>query len=92
MDAWKNLDAIERYSHTMRLPDFCWSGMVPVGWNLLAGRSRHSLSFIRVPRTTAGRQGVEEWRVDIPVTPFQPCAFAVYSPEDVLAFVEWRQT
>ena len=88
MDVWKNLDAVEKRSYTLQLEDFRWGELTHVGRGLLARRSGCSVSFIRVPCAVAGRQGVEEWTVHPPVTLFQPCAFAVYLPEDVLALME----
>ena len=87
---WENLDALERHDYTLRLRYFRWEELAPVGRGLLAGLSGRSISFIRVSCTTTGRRGVEEWTVDPPATPFWPCAFAVYPPEDVLALVEYR--
>lgn len=87
---WKSLNVIKKRSHTLRLRDFRWEELFSVGRDLLARRSGRSVSFIRVPCTTAGRREVEEWTVDPAVTSFLPCAFTVYSPEHVLALVEWR--
>ena len=92
MNLWKNFDNLEKSSHTLGLQDPRWGKPAHVGRDPLARRSDCSISFIRVPRTIAGRQGVEEWTVDPPVTPFQPCGFAVYSPEDALALVERRDS
>ena len=87
-NVWENLDAIKKRSYPLRLRDLRWEEMVPVGRGLLAGLCGSSISFIRVPCIAMGRRVVEEWTVDPPVTPFWPCAFAVCSPEDVLALVE----
>lgn len=87
-DVWENLDTIKSYSHPLRLRDFRWEELIPVGRDLLARRSGRRVSFIRV---TADRREVEEWTVDPPATPFWPGAFAVYPPEHVLALVEWRR-
>jgi len=88
---WENPDAIERHNHPLRQRDFHWKELAHVGRGLLARLSGCSISFIRVSRITAGRQEVEEWRVDPPVTSFQPLAFAAYPPENILAFIEWRR-
>ena len=91
MDLWENLDVIKKRGHPLRLLDFRWERLIPVGRDLLAGRSGDSnISFIRVPHIAAGRQEIEEWRIDPPPTQFHPNAFAVYPPEHVLALVEWR--
>ena len=86
-DVWENLDAIKKRELPVRPRGLHWDEMVPVGRGLLAGIYGRSVFFIRVPCTTTGQQGVEEWTVDAPASPFWPCAFAVYSPEDVLALV-----
>ena len=88
VDVWENLDAVKRHDYSLRLRDFRWGELAPVGRGLLAGLSGRSVSFIRVSCATTGRGGVEEWTVDPPATPFWPCAFAVYTPEAVLALVE----
>ena len=88
MGVWKNLGAIKESNHLLGLQECHWRRLVPVGRGLLARYSDRSVSFIRMPCATAGRRGVEEWTVEPPVTPFRPIGFAVYSPEDVLAFVE----
>jgi hypothetical protein len=90
MDTWKNFDAVKSSNHLLRRWDFRWNELIPVGRDVLARRSGHSVSFIRVPRATLGRQEIEEWTVDAePATPFSPGAFAVYSPENILALIEW---
>ena len=86
---WENLDTIKKSSHTLRLQDYHWGHRVSVGRGLLARRSGSSVSFTRVRHATAGRQEVEEWTIDAPVAPLMLWAFAVYSPEDVLALVEF---
>ena len=90
VDTWDDLYAVKRHIYPLGLSDFRWEDMAPVGWGIFAGLSGHSVAFVRVPCTAAGQQGVEEWTVDIPPAPFQPCTFAVYPPEDVLALVECR--
>jgi len=87
---WKNLDAIRKRSHALEMRDFRWRELVSVGRDLLARRADRSVSFVRVPCTTVDRREVEEWTVDPPIATFWPCAFAVYSPEYVLALVEWK--
>jgi len=87
---WENLDTVKRQNYSLGLQDFPWDRLAPVARGLLAGLSGRSVSFIRVSCTTTGRRGVEEWTVDPPATPFWPCEFAVYSPEAVLALVEYR--
>ena len=89
VDVRNNLDTIKKRSHTLQPRGFRWGGLVAVGQDLLARRSVHSVSFIRIPCTATGQRGVEEWTVVPPATSSLPCAFAVYSPEDVLALVEW---
>ena len=86
VDIWENFDAIKSSNYLLRRGDFRWEELVPVGRDILARRSGHSVSFIRLPRATVGRQEIEEWTVDPrPVTPFWPGAFAVYPPENILA-------
>lgn len=89
VNVWKNFDNLKKRTHTLGPQDPRWGKLAHVGRGLLARRYGCSVSFIR---TTMGQQGVEEWTVDPPVTPFQPCGFAVYSPEDVLALVEQRDS
>jgi hypothetical protein len=90
-DIWENFDAIKSSRHPLRLRGFRWDELVPVGRDVLARRSGHSVSFIRMPRATVGRQEIEEWTVDPGLaTPFSPGAFAVYPPENILALIEWR--
>ena len=90
VNVWENLDAVDRHSYSPRLRGIRWEDLLPVGRGLLAGLSNRSVSFIRMPCTTAGRREVEEWTVNPPATLFWPCAFAVYPPKDVLALVEYR--
>ena len=87
---WENLDAVEKHGYSLRLRAPPGRELAPVGRSLLAWFSGRSVSFIRVPCITAGRPEVEEWTIDPPATPFWPRAFAVYSPEDVIALVEFR--
>ena len=91
VDLWENLDVIKGRNHCLTVWDFPWKDLVPVGRNILARRSNHSIFFVRIPCTTAGQQEVEEWRIDPPaVGSFRPSAFAVYPPEHALALVEWK--
>ena len=91
VDGWGNLGAINKRSHTLRLQGSQqWGLLLPVGQGLLVRHSHRSVSFVRVPRIAASWQGVEEWIVDPPVTPFQLWGSATYSPEDVVALVEWK--
>jgi hypothetical protein len=91
MDTWENFDAVKSSNHPLRRWDFRWNDLIPVGRDVLARRSGHSVSFIRVPRPTVGRQEIEEWTVDPgSATRFWPGAFAVYPPENILALIEWR--
>lgn len=87
---WEELSAANTYKHLLGLQDFSWKELVPVGRGLLARRLGRSVSFVRVTCTPGGQLVVEEWTVNPPPIPFWPCAFAVHSPEDVLALVEWR--
>jgi len=89
---WQNFDATKRRDYPLRQSDFCWWKHTPVGQDILAKRSGYSILFTRVPRITADRQEVEEWRVDPPITSFQPCAFATYPRENILALIEWRHS
>jgi len=91
VDVWENFEAIQGHDHALGQGDFRWSELVPVSRDLLASRSGNSISFIRIPHIAAGRQEVEEQRIDLPAIPFWPGAFAVYSPENILALIEWRQ-
>ena len=86
---WKDFGSVKRRDHILGERGFDWSHVVPVGRDLLARRSGRSVSFIRVPHITAGGREIEEWTIDPPPTAFQPHAFAVYQPEDILALVEW---
>ena len=88
---WENFDVIKGHNHLLRQRDFHRVELVPVGRDLLARRSGRSISFIRVPRISAGRQEVKEWRVGPPATPFRPSAFTVYPPEKILVLIEWRK-
>jgi hypothetical protein len=91
MDVWENFHVIKARNHRLRRGFAWWDELVPVGRDILARRSGHSVSFIRLPRATAGRQEIEEWTVDLgPATSFWPGGFAAYPPENVLALVEWR--
>jgi hypothetical protein len=91
VDIWENFDTIKSSNHVLRRRDFRWDELVPVGRDLLARRFGHSISFIRVPRATVGRQEIEEWTVDPgPATSSWPGGFAVYPPENILALIEWR--
>jgi len=90
VDMWENFDAIKRHDHPLRQRDLHWWELTSVGRDLLARLSGYSVLFLRPPRLAAGQQEVEEWRVDPPVTSFQPRAFAVYQPENILALIEWR--
>jgi len=88
VDVWKNFDNPKKRRHTLGLQDPRWGKAVQVGQGLLARCFGCSVPFIWVPCIT----GLEEWKVDPPVTLFQPCGFAVYSPEDVLALVERKDS
>jgi len=89
-DMWENFDILKRHNHPLGQRDFRWWQLTTVGQDILAELSGYSILFTRVPRITAGRQEVEEWRVDLPVTSFQPRGFATYPPENILALIEWR--
>jgi len=90
VNMWEGFDAIKRRDYPLRRRDFRWWDLTHVGQDLLAALSGQSILFIRVPHIAAGRQEVEEWRVDLPATSFQPYAFAAYPPESILALVEWK--
>jgi len=92
MDVWKNFDNLRKRVHTLGSQDHRWGMPVHAGRNLLARRFGCSVSFIRVPRTTVDQQELEEWTVDPPVTLFQPCGFAVFSSDNVLALVERKDS
>jgi len=90
VDMWENSDAIKKRNYPLRQTGLRWWELTPVGQDLLAKLSGHSMLFIRVPRIAAGRQEVEEWMIDPPVTSFQPLAFTAYPPENIFALIEWR--
>ena len=85
---WENLDTVKGHNYSLRLQNFRWEGLAPVGRGLLAGLEGRSVLFIHVSCTTTRRPEVKEWTVNLPTVPFWPCGFALYSPEDVLALVE----
>ena len=80
---------MKRQTRRLRQRALCWEECVYVGQDLLARISDRSVAFIRVPRITAGREDVEEWRIDLPATSFRPRAIAAYPPENILALIEW---
>ena len=98
VDMWKDPDAymwpnpyyIKRRGYPLRQANFHWKEFIHIGRNLLARLSGCSVLFIRVPRITAGRDKVEEWRIEFPATSFRPITVAAYPPENVLALIECR--
>lgn len=89
VDMWENFDTTERRNYALRQNYYRWWDAITVGRDLITRRSRSSFSFLRLSRTPAGQQEVEEWGVDPPDSPYRPRAFTLYPPENVLALVEW---
>ena len=88
-DMWDKFDTIERRIYPLRQKYYRWWDAITVGQDLITRRSRSSFSFLRLCRTPAGQQEVEEWGVDPPDSTYLPRAFTLFPPENVLALVEW---